>query len=195
MTTSATLPQPRTRPREILDAALRVFLREGYRAATIEQIRNESLASTGSIYHHFGGKEGIAAALYVEGLADYQRRFLETLERGKEPEATVKALVRGHLGWVAERPDLAAFLLTSRDAELRVATDDELRSMNRRVIDTTRRWIEASDVRPMSTRLLYAVVIGPAQEFARLWVRRQERSEMRDAERELPDAAWRAVAP
>ena len=96
---------------------------------------------------------------------------------------------------MAERPDLAAFLLTTRDAEVRMATDDELRSMNRRVIDATRTWIEQSDVRPLSTRLFYALVIGPAQEFARLWVRRREGSEMRHAERELPAAAWRAVAP
>jgi len=35
-------------------------------------IRVRARASIGSIYHHFRSKEQLAAALYVEGLRDYQ---------------------------------------------------------------------------------------------------------------------------
>jgi AcrR family transcriptional regulator len=33
-------------------------------------VRELSGASTGSIYHHFGDKEGLAAALYIEAMRD-----------------------------------------------------------------------------------------------------------------------------
>ncbi len=47
---------------QILAAALGAFAEKGFAAATIEDVRERSGASTGSIYHHFGDKEGLAAA-------------------------------------------------------------------------------------------------------------------------------------
>ena len=186
-----------TRPREILEAALDVFTQRGYYGATIEEIRAASGASIGSIYHHFGGKEQLAAALYVDGLRDYQERFLRVLRSGEGAEATVRAIVANHLRWVADNPRLAAYLLSSREAEVSRATDRELRGMNRAVIDATREWIGeevgAGALRPLRTALFYAVLIGPCQEFARQWVRRRDREALEEAVVELGEAAWRAV--
>ena len=182
---------------EILEAALAVFTRHGYQRATIEEIRAASGASTGSIYHHFGGKEELAAALYVEGLRAYQRSFLDVLARGDDAEGTVRAIVANHLDWVASNPEMARYLLSTRAAEVVRATDRELRTMNRGVIGATREWIDrevdAGVLRALPTALYYAILIGPAQEFARQWLRARDAEAMREAERVLPDAAWRAV--
>jgi AcrR family transcriptional regulator len=99
----------------ILEAALECFNERGFAAATVEEIRRRSGASIGSIYHHFGGKEGIAAELYVEGLRGYQEGFLRALEAGdgSEPggggagaeragaETGIRGLVSHHLSWRA----------------------------------------------------------------------------------------------
>ena len=69
------------RRQAILDAALQAFTESGTTAATVDDVRRLSGASVGSIYHHFGDKEGLAAALYVEGLRSYQEGFLAVLER------------------------------------------------------------------------------------------------------------------
>ena len=180
---------------DILDAALEVFTKWGYHRATIEEIRALSGASIGRIYHHIGGKEQLAAALYLEGLADYQRSYSRTLQRTEGTEATVRAIVRNHLDWVRANPYLAAFLLTTRETDLREATDRGAAVANRRLIEMTRSWIDASGVRPMSTKLFYAIVIGPAQEFARQWVHDLDDGSMKEALSELPEAAWRAVGP
>src|SRR5215203_1122980 len=103
------------RREEILSAALSAFTEKGFAAATIEDVRRLSGASTGSIYHHFGGKEGLAAALYVDGLAGYQDGFLAQLRRARDAEAAIKALVRHHLRWVEANPDLARFILGRRE--------------------------------------------------------------------------------
>ena len=67
----------RVRRRDILQAALELFVRSGVGATTVDDIRERSGASVGSLYHHFpGGKEAIAAALYLDTLADYQDGFL-----------------------------------------------------------------------------------------------------------------------
>jgi AcrR family transcriptional regulator len=182
---------------EILEAALEVFTKRGYHRATIEEIRAASGASTGSIYHHFRGKEELAADLYVEGLRHYQRSFLDALRGGGGAESTVRAIVVNHLRWVQGNRDMARYLLSSREAEVVRATDGELRAMNRAVIGATRKWIEreteAGALRALPTVLYYALLIGPAQEFARQWVRGGDRGAMDDALRHLPAAAWRAV--
>jgi AcrR family transcriptional regulator len=177
------------RKREILDAALRAFTDKGYAAATVADVRELSGASTGSIYHHFGDKEGLAAALYVEGLRDYQRGILAVLNREADAERGVKALVRHHLRWVAAHPDLARFLLAGRPR----GDPPELTAMNREVFAATAAWFERQGLRRLPGDVLYAVLIGPAQEFCRHWLEGRTRSSIRTAERALAEAAWRAL--
>ncbi|MEN8240040.1 MAG: TetR/AcrR family transcriptional regulator, partial [Actinomycetota bacterium] len=76
--------QKRAEPRRqaILQAALESFADTGYDATSIEEICRLSGSSVGSFYHHFGSKEGIAAALYEEGIIAYQEGLLEPLAAG-----------------------------------------------------------------------------------------------------------------
>jgi AcrR family transcriptional regulator len=182
---------------DILDAALECFTARGYQRTTMEEIRARSGASIGSIYHHFGGKEQLAAALYLEALADYQGAFLRVLSVAPDAGRAVKGVVRNHLRWVAGNPKLATFLLSSREAEVVLATQQQVVEMNRRVIEITRAWIdrevEGGALRAMPTRLFYAVLIGPSQEFARQWVGERDAAALKAALKELPEAAWRAV--
>lgn len=171
---------------EILDAALACFSERGYDATTIEEIRARSGASVGSIYHHFGGKEALADALYTAALRDYQVGFLELLR--DDAERSVKAVVRHHLRWVETHPDLASFLLTER-------RPTEVRELNRSAFSALETWraAHAGELQPLSFDAFYAIVIGPAQEAARHHLAGRTQTPLRRLERELADAAWRAV--
>jgi AcrR family transcriptional regulator len=181
----------------ILQAALESFTERGFAATTVEEIRRRSGASIGSIYHHFGGKEGIAAELYVEGLRGYQEGFLRALESGGGPEAGVRALVRHHLRWVERNPQLAKFLMNRRETEFREATEARVRELNRaffpRVTAWVERGVEEGALRPLSADLREPVLLGPCQEFSRLWLAGRTRISLRRAEGELADATWNAV--
>jgi AcrR family transcriptional regulator len=177
------------RKEQILDAALRAFTEKGFAAATVADVRDLSGASTGSIYHHFGDKEGLAAALYVEALRDYQQGVLAVLERERDAERGVKALVRHHLRWVASHPDQARFLLAGRPP----GAAERLHEMNREAFAAVRAWLDERGLRRIPLDLVYAVVFGPAQEFCRGWLRDRTKSAVTTAERVLAVAAWRAV--
>jgi AcrR family transcriptional regulator len=181
----------------ILQAALECFNERGFAAATVEEIRRRSGASIGSIYHHFGGKEGIAAELYVEGLRGYQEGFLRALEADHGAEAGIRALVGHHLRWVEHNPELARFLMNRRETELIDATEARVRELNRaffpRVTAWVERWVEAGALRPLSAELREPVLLGPCQEFSRLWLAGRARISLRRAEAELADATWNAV--
>lgn len=52
-------------PRDtVLNSALELFTHKGYFNTSMRDITRESQVSTGSIYHYFRDKEGVAAALY-----------------------------------------------------------------------------------------------------------------------------------
>ena len=176
----------------ILDGALRSFDRRGVLATTVEDIRRESSASTGSIYHHFAGKEGLAAALYLDGMHRYQDGFLRELDGHPDAERGVKAIVEFHLRWCAANPELARFLLSrpARSPEL----EDGLRTLNRPFFDAVMAWWQpharARRLRAAPIELLYAVWLGPAQEHCRQWLAGRARRSPAQAAGLLADAAW-----
>ncbi|HSK49263.1 MAG TPA: TetR/AcrR family transcriptional regulator [Solirubrobacterales bacterium] len=178
-----------SRRREILDAALEAFGETG--EVAIEEVRRRSGASIGSIYHHFGGKEGIDAALYLEILGDYQAGATRALERAAGGEEGVKGLVRHHLRWVGRNPERARFLL--RGGGARAAAEADLADLNRDFAAALDGWVDRHpEIRPLPREVFYVVVIGPAQEAARLWLSGRLAS-LRKVESELAAAAWRAV--
>jgi len=52
--------------RLVLDAALRLFSRHGYRATSVRDIADAAKVSTGNLYHHFPDKESIFRTLLDE---------------------------------------------------------------------------------------------------------------------------------
>jgi AcrR family transcriptional regulator len=182
------------RRRAILDAALAAFTEKGFAAATVDDVRARSGASVGSIYHRFGGKQELAAALYADALGSYQEGFIRTLARNPDAKAGVRALVRHHLRWVERNRDRARFLF-SRPA----ATDDDaVRELNRRVFAAFDEWlaphVEAGVLREFPRDLTYTILIGPSQEFSRHWLAGRLRTSITTAADALGDAAWRALA-
>jgi AcrR family transcriptional regulator len=61
----------------ILDAAEEIMANVGYERASIAQICRESGLPVGSVYHHFGSKAGLLAAVMERGIT----RFYETMNR------------------------------------------------------------------------------------------------------------------
>ncbi len=185
------------RQEAILSAALDCFSERGFAATTVDEIRGRSGASIGSIYHHFGGKEGLAAELYVEGLRGYQAGLLEALQEKPDAEASIRALVRHHLRWLQRSPKLAKFLMGRRETELRLATEARVRELNRDFFPRVQEWIErhvsTGELRQVPEDLWEPLLLGPSQEFARVWLAGRVRISLRRAERELAEATWNAV--
>jgi AcrR family transcriptional regulator len=181
---------------QIIAAALAAFTENGVAGTSIEEIRRRSGASVGSIYHHFGDKDGLAGTLYLEGLASYQEGFLAVLSRADSSRAGVEGVVRHHLAWVASNRELARFLLLGRDASTVVATAGDLREQNRRFFAAVRRWtaprVTAGELRDLSPPVLTALWIGPSQELSRHWLGGRQ-IDLGDATEVLASAAWRSL--
>ena len=57
---------PVDRRRQILDAAIRVFARQGFHACRVSDIANEAGVAYGLVYHYFNSKEQVLNELFVE---------------------------------------------------------------------------------------------------------------------------------
>lgn len=197
MTPTPTSPTSRER---ILAAALPVFLEHGVAGASIEDVCGRAAASVGSLYHHFGSKEGLAAAVFESALSRYQSSVLATLEEHpSDAERGVRAMVSTHLRWcLEEHPDEARFLLFHGDAA-RGATGVELAAANRaffrRVSGWWRTHVAYGALRALEFDLAYAILLGPAQEFCRLSLTGRTTIPTDQALPVLADGAWLALTP
>jgi AcrR family transcriptional regulator len=182
-----------------LQGALASFEEFGYEASTIEDIRRRSRASIGSNYHHFGGKAGIASALYAEGLADYQAGLLARMRRARSARALVKGVVRHHLDWAEANPAWARYLMGMRRLEAVAAIETQLREINRsfvrEAVGLIRPYADKGEIAPLQLEILLASLFGPAQEFLRLWFSGRTDLGLRQARELLAEAAWKSVRP
>src|SRR6185437_69197 len=103
-----------TRQVTILQAALHCFITFGVEATTIDMIREQSGASVGSLYHHFGNKEGIAAALYKERLRQFSLELQTALKGVTTADSVIRCTIQANIDWIVENQDWARFIFYHR---------------------------------------------------------------------------------
>lgn len=194
---TAELALPVDRKSAILASALAVFSEKGIAATTIEDIRARSQASVGSIYHHFGTKEGIAAALFGQGLDDYWLQLLAAAENQPTAERTIHGLIEAHIRWITARPDMARFLFSRRqavgpayDSAIRVRTAGHFKA----VFALLKPWFKQGVLRRLPVELYVPLLMGPAQEYSRQWLAGRAELDPQIVIEELSRAAWLGLA-
>jgi AcrR family transcriptional regulator len=78
---SSTRTTTPARRESILKAALGCFIGNGVEATTIEDLCRDAGCSFGSLYHHFGNKEGVAGGLFIDGIQRLNSDLLRKLAR------------------------------------------------------------------------------------------------------------------
>ncbi|MEZ4371129.1 MAG: TetR/AcrR family transcriptional regulator [Polyangiaceae bacterium] len=184
------------RRREILKAALECFTAGGLEELRVANILERSGASVGSVYHHFKNLAGVLSALYQSLLADYRAALLERLAAEQAAEGWIGAVVQHHIRWSLEHAAAADFLHRARhllrgDKDLRSGTAEFLAALSTQVD----RFVERGELRRLPNQLYVPVLLGPAQEWVRLYFSRRTNLHPNDAARELAAAAWRSVCP
>jgi AcrR family transcriptional regulator len=196
-TPNATHTASPQRQREIIMAALACFTEKGFPATSIADICKKAGASTGSVYHHFKSKGRLAAAIYLEGIRDYQTGMIDALSGQASPREGIFALVHYHLMWVKKNPEWARFLFQKRHAEYMDDTEDDMKQLNAAFIRTVAGWfqthIQAGKIRPLPRDLLIALLLGPCQEYSRQYVSGHAATDVEEAAGVMAAAAWAAL--
>src|SRR3954469_703229 len=196
MPAAAPALRPDTRA-AVLDAAAELFDARGYAAVSIADLTAATGVSHGSIYHHFGAKDGVLAALVADALAGYQDGLLAVLDaHAEDARGAIRAAVAYELQWFVDRPRAARLVAPHRDAvPASRAGRERLRAINRPFTRRVRAWLTrqvqagalpaAADLHPLP-----AIVFPPSPALASLWLAGRAKPRPATLATGLGDAAW-----
>ena len=180
----------------VMQVALTHFSKAGIERTNVGDILKDAQCSVGSLYHHFGNKEGIAEALFIEGIRQFNGGLLAALLSRRTGETGVRAIIRYCCQWVTEQPALAAFLL-SREIKLSESAKRELKELDRAFGQALYDWfvphVQRGELLELPRSLYIPIVCGPALEYSRLWLSGRNRRSPDDVSALLAEAAWQSI--
>jgi AcrR family transcriptional regulator len=184
----------------VLEAAERLFDTRGYDPVSVAELIDASGVSNGSIYHHFGSKEGVLAALVIDALGDYQARLLTVLDaHADDARRGLLAAITFELAWFEEHPRAARLVIAHRDAVAASgAGRDRLRALNRSFARRIGRWLARHHEtgalpQALDLNLLHAIVFAPGRELASLWLAGRVKQRPTSFAAALGNAGWAGV--
>ena len=187
----------------ILDAAIAVFARRGFEAATMADVAGRVGMTAPALYYYFDSKQALLSEVIELNLA----RILERLERavaeaGTSPRARLAAFVRTHLAFQLEQLERArvynaAFLgtgailetLSARQRAAIVAVRDRVRAL----LDAILVGGMARGEFARTDATLTAMGILAFGEFTPAWFRRDGRLSAVEVAEQYADLALRLV--
>jgi len=166
----------RLRNREaILDAAEQVFASTAFAQARIEDIAEAADLSVGSLYMHFGNKEGLLIAVAERALENAAERLTAALNSQGTPTERINAAGRAYMNLLLDHPVLVRYIATDVIAAQLDAVEEHisetiefLRSLMEGLIDEA---IDAGEIRPIDSRVSTQFLFGAWNGVAALTLR------------------------
>lgn len=106
----------------ILNVASRLFAEKGYSTTTTSEIAQEAEVAEGTLYHHFGSKDGIFLTIFDELVEDYMSGAERLTGDDKTGAETLSALIRFHFRFLERNK--ARFLVILRDFPNHLAAEN-----------------------------------------------------------------------
>jgi AcrR family transcriptional regulator len=186
------------RRQAILEAALACFTEDGIARVTVEQLCARAGCSVGSLYHHFGSKEGVAGALFLEALQDLNAGLIARLEGCTDAQAGVRAVVEHYADWVEAHPAWARFLIDYR--EIQFTEDDRrtLRAVYEQHFGAVFSWfatfVERGTMKNLPPETYIPLISAPIEDYTRMWLSGRTKTPPAAVKAVFAEAAWAAVA-
>jgi len=93
----------------LIAAAAELFARKGFHAVSAEAVADAAERTTGALYNHFGGKDGLLLALVEQWLSESAARILAGVEESPDLDGRLRALWSDSM--VSRQPDAELWLL------------------------------------------------------------------------------------
>lgn len=96
---------------KILNAALKLFIKEGFHGTSTAKIAKEAGVSNGALFYHFKTKEDLISKLYIKTKEDYKSYLLDHMVSHKTSKSNIKQLWLSCVHWSLENMDCMTFYL------------------------------------------------------------------------------------
>lgn len=193
-TATKTKSRPDTR-QQVLDTALHLFAERGYFNTSVHDIQRAAGVSVGSIYHHFGDKEGIARALYADLLESTDAELKAINERYDTAHERCRAAVALLFEMTEARPEQMQFILHAKHREFLPDEPPICSSAPfRRMREMVAKGIEDGEIRPLDTTVAAACLFGGPIRLIHLRLDGVLATPLGEQLDTAWECAWRAVA-
>jgi AcrR family transcriptional regulator len=131
----------RGRRRDILLAAARIFARDGYANATLDDVAAQMGVTKGVIYYYFRSKEEIYTEIRATAIREAIERLEAIVARGDPPEVTLRAAIHDLVSHIFDDLDRFANVLRAGH-RLSDESRQQIRSLQRRYEQLVRGVVE-----------------------------------------------------
>jgi len=196
MTGQSGQERSRERQRRILDAALSVFSRRGYRDTSVEEVAEAAQTSKGGLYFHFPGKQVLFRALLDVSARRLRDRVEEAIAEADSPVERANTALLTVLRTFAEHRTMARlFMIEALGAgpefsERLLEMHDEFIGVIKQHLDEA---VAAGAVPPVDTELASRAWFGAVNEVILNWLIKGEPQRLEDAYDGLRPLLMRSV--
>jgi TetR/AcrR family fatty acid metabolism transcriptional regulator len=158
----------------ILEAAVKVFARQGFRQSTVAQIAKEAGVADGTIYLYFKNKDDILVHFFSFKAKQVFDRFRKEVARGADSLEKLRNLIRVHLGEFQRDPDMAVVYQIETHQSRRLA-EEQIREMGKMYRDIISDIVEEGQQEGLIRRDLYLslvkrFILGAVEETIGTWL-------------------------
>jgi AcrR family transcriptional regulator len=191
---SSRLPRHERR-RQLLDAALEVFVSQGYHAAAMDDIAERAGVSKPVLYQHFPGKLELYLALLDESVGTLVDTMRDALGSNLEdPKQRVAATFGAYFKYVGGNGQ-AYRLVFESDLSNEPAVRERLEQAQRQCADMVSEAIaEGAGISDDEAHLIGVGLVGMAQVTARYWLSARDHIPREAAEQLVSRLAWRGIS-
>jgi TetR/AcrR family fatty acid metabolism transcriptional regulator len=159
---------------QILEAAVRVFARQGFYQSTIAQIAKEAGVADGTIYLYFKNKDDILVQFFSYRTKQVFESFREEVDRAQTSADKLRNLVRRHLAEFQRDRDGAVVYQVETHQSSRLA-EDQIREMSQMYRDLISEIVEQGQQEGTIRKDLYVglvkrFIIGAVDEVINTWL-------------------------
>ena len=160
--------------RQILDAAIRVFARQGFHQSTVAQIAKEAGVADGTIYLYFKSKDDILFQFYEFKARQVFERFRQGVDEATHAVDKLRNLVRTHLSEFQNDINMAIVYQAETHQHRRTAQEiiKEMSKMYRdiitEIVELGQR--EGSLRRNLTIGLVMRLINGAVNEVINAWI-------------------------
>ena len=182
------------RRRQLLDAAMEVFVARGYHAAAMDEIADRAGVSKPVLYQHFPGKQELYLALLDESVDRLIEAVAAALRSTADNRQRVNATFAAYYEYIAEHTGTFRLVFES-DLTSEPAVRERLEAADQRCADMISQVIkEDAGLADDEAHLLSIGLLGMAQVSARYWLNTVGTIPREAAEQLVARLAWRGIS-
>ncbi|MEW8497481.1 MAG: TetR/AcrR family transcriptional regulator [Candidatus Thiodiazotropha taylori] len=180
----------------ILSTALDLFVERGYHNVSIHDIQKMANVSIGSIYNHFGGKEGVAKALYYHLIREMEELVADVIDENLSFRESCNRIISLLFEYTESKRNIVAYVLHAKHQEFLpdeppICSSTPFKTMR----NIVQRGMESGEIRDGDPWVVASAVFGGAIRLIHLRLDGVLNVPLPELYDELIDCMWHGMEP